>query len=260
MANTYGGVDGQRVVVTAGASGIGRAIAELLIAAGARVQICDVDEGFLADFAAAHPDVHAMRADVAVEADVDRLFDAAAERLGGLDALVNNAGIAGPTAAIEDIDPADWRRCIDVDLTGSFLCARRAVPMLKAAGGGSIVNLSSVAGKYGYPFRTPYASAKYGVIGLTETLAKELGPSDIRVNAILPGLVEGPRIEAVIRARAEETGQTYEEAKAGYLEHVSLGRMVSADDVAAMILFLLSDAGRNVSGQSIAVDANVETL
>ncbi len=260
MADAYGGIEGQRVVVTAGASGIGRAIADLLIAHGARVRICDVDEGFLAGFAASHPDAGAMRADVAAEADVDRLFDAATERLGGLDALINNAGIAGPTAAIEDIDPADWRRCIDVDLTGQFLCARRAVPLLKAAGGGSIVCMSSVAGKHGYPFRSPYASAKYGVIGLTETLAKELGPADIRVNAILPGLVKGPRIEAVIRARAEETGVSYEEAEAGYLEHVSLGRMVTGGDVAAMVAFLLSDAGRNVSGQSIAVDANVETL
>jgi NAD(P)-dependent dehydrogenase (short-subunit alcohol dehydrogenase family) len=132
--------------------------------------------------------------------------------------------------------------------------------MLKSAGGGSIVNISSVAGKYGYPFRTPYASAKYGIIGLTETLAKELGPSEIRANAILPGLVKGERIEAVIRARAQETGQTYEETEAKYLEKVSLRRMVSAEDIASMILFLLSDAGRNVSGQSIAVDANVETL
>jgi len=260
MANTYGGVAGQRVLVTAGASGIGRAIADLLIAEGARIHICDVDEGLLADFAAAHPAAGATRADVAVEADVDRLFEAAAAGLGGLDALVNNAGIAGPTGRIEELDPADWRRCIDVDLTGPFLCARLAVPMLKAAGGGAIVNISSVAGKYGYPFRSPYASAKYGVIGLTETLAKELGPANIRVNAVLPGLVKGPRIEAVIRARAAETGVSYEEAEAGYLEHVSLGRMVEADDVAAMILFLLSNAGRNVSGQSIAVDANVETL
>jgi len=260
MTITNGGVEGQRVVVTAGASGIGRAIAEVLITAGARVYICDVDEGLLAAFAAAHPGAGAMRADVAVEDDVDRLFDAAAESLSGLDALVNNAGIAGPTAAVEDIAPADWRRCIDVDLTGPFLCSRRAVPLLKAAGGGAIINISSVAGKYGYPFRSPYASAKYGVIGLTETLAKELGPANIRVNAVLPGLVKGPRIEAVIHARARETGVTYEEAEAGYLRHVSLGRMVDAGDVAAMVAFLLSDAGRNVSGQSIAVDANVETL
>ena len=260
MDKAYKGVEGQRVVVTAGASGIGRAIADMLAAHGARLHICDVDEGALAAFAKAHPEAGVTKADVSSEADVDRLFDEASSSLGGLDVLVNNAGIAGPTGKIEDLDPADWRRCIDIDLTGSFLCARKAVPMIKGAGGGLIVNISSVAGKYGYPFRTPYASAKYGIIGLTETLAKELGPSEIRVNAILPGLVKGPRIEAVIRARAEETGQTYEETEAKYLEKVSLRRMVSADDIAATILFLLSDAGRNISGQSIAVDANVETL
>ena len=260
MANTYGGIEGQRVVVTAGASGIGRAIAELLIAQGARVQICDVDETFLADFAVAHPAAGAMRADVAAEADVDRLFDAAADRLGGLDALINNAGIAGPTAAIEAIDPADWRRCIDVDLTGQFLCARRAVPMLKEAGGGSIVNMSSVAGKIGFAYRTPYSSAKFGVIGFTEALARELGPANIRVNAIQPGVVEGARIEDVIRNRAAVLGIGYEEMETKFLEHVSMRRMVTGGDVAAMVAFLLSDAGRNVSGQSIAVDANVETL
>jgi NAD(P)-dependent dehydrogenase (short-subunit alcohol dehydrogenase family) len=260
MQAAYEGVAGQRIVVTAGASGIGRAIVDMLAAHGARVHICDVADNFLEEFAAAHPQAGVTKADVSREADVDRLFGEARETLGGLDALINNAGVAGPTGKIEDLDPDDWRRCIDVDLTGSFLCARMATPMLKAAGGGSIVNLSSVAGKYGYPFRTPYASAKYGVIGLTETLAKELGPSEIRVNAILPGLVKGPRIEAVIRARAEETGQSYEETEANYLEKVSLRRMVGADDIASMILFLLSNAGRNVSGQSIAVDANVETL
>jgi NAD(P)-dependent dehydrogenase (short-subunit alcohol dehydrogenase family) len=260
MANSYKGIEGQRVVVTAGASGIGRAISELLIAEGARVQICDVDEEFLADFAAACPEAGAMRADVAAEADVDRLFDAATERLGGLDALINNAGIAGPTAAIEDIDPADWRRCIDVDLTGQFLCARRAVPMLKATGGGSIVNLSSVAGKIGFAYRTPYSSAKFGVVGLTEALARELGPANIRVNAIQPGVVEGARIEDVIRNRAAVLGIGYEEMEARFLEHVSMRRMVTGGDIAAMAAFLLSDAGRNVSGQSIAVDANVETL
>lgn len=260
METAYKGIEGQRVLVTAGASGIGRAISDMLIGHGARVHICDVHDRFMKEFAAAQPGAGVTRADVSSETDVDRLFDEAAVGLGGLDALVNNAGISGPTGRIEDLDPADWRRCIDVDLTGSFLCARKAVPMLRASGGGSIVNLSSVAGKYGYPFRTPYASAKFGIIGLTETLAKELGPGDIRVNAILPGLVEGPRIEAVIRAKAEETGKTYEETEAGYLERVSLRRMVGAGDIAAMILFLLSDAGRNVSGQSIAVDANVETL
>ena len=260
MESAYTGLDGQRVVVTAGASGIGRAITDLLIGAGARVHICDVDEAFLVDFTAAHPAAGAMHADVAVEADVDRLFDEATATLGGLDALINNAGIAGPTAAIEDIAPADWRRCIDVDLTGQFLCTRRAVPHLKAAGGGSVVNISSVAGKHGYAFRTPYSSAKFGVIGLSQALAKELGPANIRVNAILPGVVAGARIESVIRNRAEALGISADEVEADLLQSVSLRRMVTGDDVAAMVAFLLSDAGRNVSGQSIAVDANVETL
>lgn len=260
MQAAYEGVAGQRVVVTAGASGIGRAIANMLAAHGARVHICDIADNFLEEFAAAHPQAGVTRADVSREADVDRLFGEAGEKLGGLDALINNAGVAGPTGPIEDLDPAAWRQCIDVGLTGQFLCARRATPMLKAAGGGSIVGMASVAGKYGYAFRTPYSAAKFGIIGLCQSLAKELGPDNIRVNAILPGIVEGPRIESVIRNRAEQTGVSYAEMEKEYLDKTSLRRMVTADDVAATILFLLSNAGGNLSGQSIAVDGNVETL
>ncbi|MEP2118337.1 SDR family oxidoreductase, partial [Bauldia litoralis] len=206
------------------------------------------------------PDAGRIKADVSDEGDVDRMFDAAAEKLGGLDALINNAGIAGPTGGVDAIDPADWRRTIDVCLTGQFLCARRAVPMLKSAGGGSVVNMSSAAGRYGYAFRTPYSSAKWGVIGFTQSLAKELGPDNIRVNAILPGIVEGPRMTGVIRDRAAQVGISYEEMETQYLSNVSLRRMVSPDDVGAMIAFLLSNAGANVSGQSLGVDANVEAL
>jgi NAD(P)-dependent dehydrogenase (short-subunit alcohol dehydrogenase family) len=249
-----------RVLVTAGASGIGRAAADLLIARGAQVHICDVSDEFLADYRAAHPKAGISRADVASDADVARLFDDVKASLGGLDTLINNAGIAGPTGGVEDIKPEDWRRTIDVCLTGQFLCAHFAVPMLKAAGGGSIVNLSSSAGRFGYAFRTPYSAAKFGVIGLTQSLAKELGPANIRVNAILPGIVEGPRMTGVIAARAKQTGVSYEAMEKTYLERVSMHRMVTASDVAATIAYLLSPAGRNVSGQSIGVDANVETL
>ncbi|MEK0083911.1 SDR family oxidoreductase [Benzoatithermus flavus] len=252
--------DGQRVLVTAGASGIGRAIVEALLDAGARIHVCDVDAAVLASFRQSFAGVGATRADVADEADVDRLFAEVEERLGGLDVLVNNAGIAGPTAAVEEITPADWRRCIEVDLTGQFLCARRAVPMLKQAGGGAIVNMSSAAGRLGYAYRTPYAAAKYGVIGFTESLAKELGPFNITVNAILPGIVQGPRIERVIRARAEQLGLSYEEMERRYLEKVSLRRMVTAQEVATMVLYLVSPLGRGVSGQSLGVCGNVETL
>ena len=250
---------GRRVVVTAGAGGIGLAIVEALVAAGARVHICDVDAKAL-EVCSARLGVTTSVCDVSDQSQVDRLFDDAHASLGGLDALVNNAGIAGPTGAVEDIDPDDWRRCIDIDLTGQFLCARRAVPLIKAAGGGAIVNMSSSAGRHGYAYRTPYSAAKWGVIGLTQSLAKELGPAGISVNAILPGIVQGPRMEGVIRARAEQVGVSYEEMEAQYLENVSLRRMVTPGDVANMVVFLISPLGANVSGQSLGVCGNVETL
>jgi NAD(P)-dependent dehydrogenase (short-subunit alcohol dehydrogenase family) len=251
---------GLRAIVTAGAGGIGRAIADALIAHGARVHICDVDEAALAGFRAAHGQAGATRADVAEEADVARLFAEAAAGLGGLDLLVNNAGIAGPTGAVEAIAPAEWRRCLDVGLTGQFLCARLAVPMLKAAGGGAIVNMSSAAGRFGYAWRTPYAAAKWGVIGFTQSLAKELGPANIRVNAILPGIVAGPRIESVIAARARQENVPYATMEKTYLDRISLRRMVTAEDVAGTVLWLVSAAGANISGQSLGVDGNVESL
>jgi NAD(P)-dependent dehydrogenase (short-subunit alcohol dehydrogenase family) len=254
------GLAGQRVLVTAGAGGIGLAITETLTALGTRVAVCDVSDEALAA-ARDRPGVEAaIRADISDEAEVDAMFEAVAAALGGLDALINNAGIAGPTGAIEEIAVADWRRCLDVGLTGQFLCARRAVPMLKAAGGGSIVSMSSAAGRFGYAYRTPYSAAKWGVIGLTQSLAKELGPAGIRVNAILPGIIEGPRMESVIANRAAQVGVSHAEMKTRYLANISLRRMTSPYDVAGMVAFLLSDAGINVSGQSLGIDGNVETL
>jgi NAD(P)-dependent dehydrogenase (short-subunit alcohol dehydrogenase family) len=254
------GLEGRRVLVTAGAAGIGLAIVQRLLAHRARVFVCDVAEPVLDSFAKSNPQAGVIKADVSSEADVDRMFAAVRTKLGGLDVLVNNAGIAGPTGAVEDIDPAEWRRCIDIDLTGQFLCARRAVPMLKAVGGGSIINISSAAGRHGYAYRTPYSSAKFGIIGFTQSLAKELGPANIRVNAILPGIIEGPRMERVIRDRAAQLDVPYDVMEKAYLERVSLRRMTSPHDIAAMIAFLVSDAGINISGQSIGVDGNVETL
>lgn len=254
------GIEGQCVLVTAGASGIGAAIAERLIGHGARLFICDVSDEALDDFKARFPGTITMRADVSSEADVAAMFGAINTEFGRLDALINNAGIAGPTGGVEEISLEDWRRCIDVCLTGQFLCAHYGVPLIKAAGGGSIVNMSSAAGRFGYAFRTPYSSAKFGVIGLTQSLAKELGPDNIRVNAILPGVIEGPRMEGVIRARAQQVGVSYEEMEREYLGRISLRRMTSPHDVASMTAFLLSDAGRNISGQSLGVDGNVESL
>lgn len=260
LASVNPSLTGMRALVTAGASGIGLAIADALIAGGARVHICDVSDDFLAEFRKTRPEAGVSRADVASETDVKRLFVEVEKSLGGLDVLVNNAGIAGPTGGVDEIAPADWRRTIDVCLTGQFLCAHFGVPMLKAAGGGTIINMSSAAGRLGYAFRTAYSAAKWGVIGLTQSLAKELGPANIRVNAILPGIVAGPRMENVIAARAGQLGVSYAEMERTYLDRVSLRRMVTAQDVAATVVFLVSSAGQNISGQSIGVCGNVEAL
>jgi NAD(P)-dependent dehydrogenase (short-subunit alcohol dehydrogenase family) len=253
-------LDGQRAVVTAAAAGIGRATLETFVAAGARVCVCDVDAEGLEELRTALPDVAAVRADVSNPAAVDALFDMALAKLGGLDILINNAGIAGPTARIEEIEPEDWARTLEVNLTGQYLCARRAVPHIRAAGGGSIVNLSSAAGRFGFPLRTPYAASKWAVVGLSKSLAIELGRDQIRVNAICPGAVEGDRIERVIAAKAQALGITFEVMRAELVEKASMKRMVTAQDIANMILYLCSDAGCLISGQVIGIDGNVEYL
>jgi NAD(P)-dependent dehydrogenase (short-subunit alcohol dehydrogenase family) len=251
---------GLRVLVTAGASGIGRAIADLLIESGARLHICDVSRTHLDDFRNAHPGHGTSVCDVSDEKDVESLFRDLRQTLGGLDALVNNAGVAGPTGGVEDISLAEWRRTIDVGLTGQFLCTHYAVPLLKQVADGAIVNLSSAAGRFGYAFRTPYSAAKWGVIGFTQSLAKELGPAGIRVNAVLPGAVEGPRMRGVIRERAAQMGLSEAEMEAEIVEHISLRRMAKQEDIAAMVLFLLGPGGFNVSGQSLGIDGNTEVI
>ena len=254
------GLAGKRAIVTAGAEGIGRAITETLMKAGARVHICDVDETRLAAAGKALPGLGMTPADVADEAAVDRLFGEALDAMGGLDILVNNAGIAGPTGPVDEIDFEGWRRCIAVDLDGVFLCARRAVPAIRAAGGGSIVNISSTAGLFGFPNRSPYAAAKWGVIGFTKTLAMEQGVNGIRVNAICPGSVSGPRIDRVIAADAEARGVPEAEIRETYYKQVSMRCFIDARDIANMVLFLCSDAGAKISGQALSVDGHTETL
>ncbi len=251
---------GMRVVITAGASGIGRAIAESFLAAGARVHICDVDPAALSAFRTEVSGVAATPADVSDPDQVARLFEAAAEGLGGLDILVNNAGIAGPAGPVEDCSIEDWRRTLAVGLDSQFYCLRHAVPLLKAAGGGSIVNLASTAGIMGYPLRTPYVAAKWGVVGLSKSLAVELGPHNIRVNAICPGSVDGPRMDRVIAAEASSRGMSREEVRQSYVRSTSLRCFVTAQDIANMALFVCSEAGARITGQTLVVDGNTESL
>jgi NAD(P)-dependent dehydrogenase (short-subunit alcohol dehydrogenase family) len=235
-------VSGARVaLVTAGASGIGRAIAENLSRAGIAVHVT------------------ASHADVSRTDQVDQLFAELARHHPRLDILVNNAGISGPTAAVEDIDPADWDRTIAVDLSGAFYVTRRAVPLLRQARG-SIVNIASNAALFGVPLRSPYAAAKWALIGLTRTWAMELGPAGVRVNAICPGSVKGARIDGVIERDAAQRGMPAQAIREVYLRQSSMRVFAEAGDIAAMVAFLCSDAGKIISGQSIAIDGHTENL
>ena len=254
---------GLRVLVTGGGSGIGLVIARAFAEAGARVHVCDASAAALD---ALHADrsneaISSTHADVADKAAVQRVFSEVQAKLGGLDVLVNNAGIAGPTGGIDEIDAEHWEQTVAINLNAQFYFARQAVPLLrKAPHGGAIIAMSSVAGRLGYAYRTPYSSTKWAVIGLVKSLAIELGPDGIRVNAIQPGIVRGPRMERVIAARAEQLGLSYAEMEAKYLEKISLRRMTTPEEVAATALFLCSPGGSGISGQSVSVCGNVEVL
>ncbi|NRB33714.1 MAG: SDR family oxidoreductase [Rhodobacteraceae bacterium] len=240
-----------RVLITAGASGIGRAMADGFAKAGAQVWVADVDGAALADC----PENWGRSVlDVTDEAAVATLMTEIMGAWGGLDVLCLNAGIAGPTARVQDIALTDWRACVAVNLDGSFLTAKHAIPLMGS--GGSIIVTSSTAGQYGYPNRAPYAAAKWAVIGFMKTLAMELGPQGIRANAICPGAVEGPRMEGVLAREAAAKGMTRDQVYHGYASGTSMQSWVTADDIAAMAVFLGSDAARLVSGQIIAVDGH----
>lgn len=238
-----------RILITAGATGIGRAMAEAFAPEGHEVWVTDIDADALETCPKAWKTRQVNAAD---ENAVAALF----EEMGTIDVLCANAGIAGPTARIEDIKIEDWWACLSVNLDGAFLAAKYAAPRMKDARKGVILLTSSTAGMYGFPNRAPYAAAKWGVIGLMKTLAMELGPYGIRANAICPGAVEGPRMTGVMEREAKAKGMSYAEVYKGYATGTSLGRLIEAQDIAEMAVFLASDAARMVSGQVIAVDGH----
>lgn len=250
----------RRVLITAGASGLGLEMARVFSAAQCEVMICDIDAKALAAAKEELPNLITTEANVAKEASVEELFAVVKERLGGLDILINNAGVAGPTGPVESLSKDDWDQTLAVNITGQFLCARRAVPMLKASSCGVMLNLSSAAGHLGFAGRTPYSASKWAVVGFTKSLAIELGPYGIRVNAILPGAVEGPRIRAVIAAKAKALGEPEQALAKRHEQQAVLGRMVSANDIANMALFAASDAAMNITGQELVVDGHTQAL
>jgi len=241
----------RRVLVTAGASGIGLAIAQAFAAEGDRVRVTDIDAGAIA---ALPPGIRGSHADAADELAMELVFSDVASEWGGLDIAVANAGIKGPTAPIEDMPLAGWRQCISVGLDGAMLLARGAARMMKPAGSGNLIFISSTSGLFGTPLRAPYVAAKWGVIGLMKTVAMELGPHGIRANAICPGSVNGPRIDRVIAAEAAAKGVSEARVRGDYVASVSLRRLSEASHVADMAVFLASDRAGMVTGQALAVD------
>lgn len=244
----------QRVLITAGAAGIGREIARAFAATGAKVFICDIDTKALDALAKEIPGLVAQRCDMGSRAEIERMVPAAIAALGGLDVLVNNAGVAGLTLPVDQYPPDDWDKVVAINLTAMFDVCRLAIPALKQSKGGAIINLSSIAGRYGFANRSPYAATKWGVIGLTKTLAIELGEWGIRANAIAPGAVEGDRIVRVFQGRSQLSGRSLQEVKDEAMAQQSIKTMIDPKDIAQLAVFLASPAAKSISGQVIPID------
>ncbi|WP_309663188.1 SDR family oxidoreductase [Tabrizicola sp.] len=241
----------RRVLITAGAGGIGLVMARAFAGAGDRVWVTDLDASLIA---ALPPGIRGSVVDAASEPGMEALFAEVLAAWGGLDVLCANAGIKGPTAAIEDMPLVGWHQCLAVNLDGAMLAAKHGARLMKSAGAGVMIFTSSTSGLYGTKYRAPYVAAKWAVIGLMKTVAMELGPHGIRANAICPGSVSGERIDQVIEAEAATKGMTPDAVRQGYASGTALQRLADPEDVAGVALFLASDAARMVTGQALAVD------
>lgn len=248
----------QRVVITAGASGIGLAIARQFLQGGAQVFICDIDKSALEAAVNENHGLQGAVANVGHPESVEAFFKSALGALGGIDTLINNAGIGGPRAAVENIEYHDWDDCIRINLSGMFYCVKQAVPVMKQQGSGCIINISTSSAKTGLPNRLPYVASKVGVLGLSHNLARELGPDNIRVNTILPGLMDNPRGRALVANYAKENQIALEDAEQEFLKYISLKRWTQVEDIANTAYWLASDGASQITGQEIAVDGNCE--
>ncbi|MCY1431167.1 Dihydroanticapsin 7-dehydrogenase [compost metagenome] len=248
----------QRVLITAGASGIGYAIALAFNSRGADVTVVDIDSEGLNRLQLEQPSIRTAVCDVAGRNSLEHAIPGLIEAMGGLDVLVNNAGVSGPTAPVDQLDPDEWDNVMRINLNGTFNVTRLAIPALKRSSHPSIIHMSSVAGRLGYPDRSPYSTSKWGLIGFTKSLSRELGVFGIRVNAILPGAVEGERFDSVLKGRANLSGNSVEEERTKAFSVQSLQRLVDPKDIAELAVFLASDAGKSISGQLLPIDNDMQ--
>ena len=249
-----------RVIITAGGQGLGKAMAAAFHNGGARVWICDIVAERLEQVTRELPGIGTMVADVSEMAQVDTFIDTAVAAMDGVDVMINNAGVSGPAGPLETLDPASWSHTIHTNLTSMFYCLRRVIPHLKAQRSGSIINIASTAGVWPYPNRTPYTSSKWAVVGLTKTLAMELGEYNVRVNVICPGSINNPRMDHVIRLESEALGVPEDEIRSSYFKQVTMQTFIDPEEIAALALFICSPLGAKISGQALSVDGNTETL
>ena len=253
----------KKIIISAAANGIGWSIAQECMLNGAIIYITDKNKESL-DKISKHKlyekQLFLDKVNSENFKEVENYFNKIKHKVDSIDALINNVGIAGPTGKLEELNINDWKETLDININSHFYFTKFSIPLLKNNNGGSIINLSSTAGLFGFPLRSPYATSKWAIIGMTKTLAMELGENNIRVNAICPGAVAGDRMKRVIKAKAQSLGVKEESLQKDYESMVSLKSFVDKKDIANMVVFLLSEEAQKISGQVMSVDGNTERM
>ncbi len=251
----------KKIIISAGASGIGWATTKILLSRGAYVYLCDINSKSLNKLKK-HPlknkRLFAYECDASDEFEVSNFFEIIKNKTKKIDALINNIGISGPTGTLDKIESSEWEKTIQVDINSHFYFTKKAIPLIKKSRNGSIINISSTAGILGFPLRTPYAASKWAIVGVTKSLAMELGKFNIRVNAICPGTIKGDRMKRVIKDKAKFTKKSIKSIEKDFISMSSMKKWILEEDVGKMCAFLISDDSNKVSGQVIAVDGHTE--
>ena len=251
----------KKVIISAGASGIGWATTKVCTSRGAQVFLCDINEKLINRInknTKYTNKIFAYECDASNESDVIDFFSKVLKKTKKIDALINNVGIAGPTGTLDKLESLEWEKTIRVDINSHFYFTKKAIPLIKKSKNGSIINISSTAGILGFPLRTPYAASKWAAIGVTKSLAMELGKFNIRVNAVCPGTIKGNRMKRVIKDKAKFTKSSTRSIEKDFISMSSMKKWILEEDIGKMCAFLISNDSSKVSGQVIAVDGHTE--